>query len=178
MSTTNYSIFSGLKIVVWVIFIGLCIDAGGLFLNFVFSLVNPENVHRLYHDMDLSELYDRSRMAFYSMYSFIIIIAGLKAHLFHIVVQLMSKIDLAKPFNRFVSKQITQISYYTLSVGLLSFLARQTGRNLSHRNYDLDMIEPYWAESQAFIIMAAVIYIISIIFSKGVEYQEELEETV
>jgi len=40
------------------------------------------------------------------------------------------------------------------------------------------MLNPFWADSQAFILMAAVIYIIAIIFSKGVENQEELEETV
>jgi hypothetical protein len=40
------------------------------------------------------------------------------------------------------------------------------------------MLDPFWADGQAFILMAAVIYIIAIIFSKGVEYQEELEETV
>ena len=37
---------------------------------------------------------------------------------------------------------------------------------------------PVLTDSQAFILMAAVIYIIATIFSKGVEYQEELEETV
>ncbi|MEX1383126.1 hypothetical protein [Lutibacter sp.] len=61
---------------------------------------------------------------------------------------------------------------------LLSFLARQTAKNLQYRGYTIDILNQLWADSQGFILMAAVIYFIAIIFSKGVEYQEELEETV
>jgi uncharacterized membrane protein len=112
------------------------------------------------------------------MYSFILVISILKAVLFYVVVHLVSKIDLSKPFNKFVSRQISQISYYTLSIGLLSYLARQSAKNLQHRGFDIDMLNQFWADSQAFVLMAAVIYVIATIFSKGVEYQEELEETV
>jgi hypothetical protein len=60
----------------------------------------------------------------------------------------------------------------------LSYIARQSAKNLQHHGYSIDALNPFWADSQAFVLMAAVIYIIAIIFSKGVEYQEELEETV
>ena len=178
MSKTNNLVFKGLKIVAWIIFVGLCIEAGGLIVNFVFSLYNPEFVQNLYQNLDLSEMYDRSKWAFFSMYSFILFISILKAYLFYLVIILVIKIDLSKPFNNFVSRQISQISYYTLSIGLLSYLARQTAKNLQHHGYNIDMLNQFWADSQAFILMAAVIYVIAIIFSKGVEYQEELEETV
>lgn len=178
MSETNNIVFKGLKIVAWVIFVGLCIEAGGLVVNFIFSLYNPEFVSNLYQKLDLSEMYITSKSAFFSMYSFILIISILKAYLFYLLIVLVTKIDLAKPFNSFVSKQISQISYYTFSIGLLSYLARQVAKNLQHRGYNIDMLNPFWADSQAFILMAAVIYVIATIFSKGVAYQEELEETV
>jgi len=178
MSNTNHSIFSGLKIVAWVIFIGLCIEAGSLILNFIFSMVNPDMVGDLYQKLDLRELREESEWAFFSMYSIILSIAVVKAHLFYIVTQMMQKIDLAKPFNRLVSKQISQISYYALAAGLLSYLGRQSARNFEHKGFELDAVSHFWADSQAFILMAAVIYVIAIIFSKGVDYQEELEETV
>ncbi|HCM77099.1 MAG TPA: DUF2975 domain-containing protein, partial [Cytophagales bacterium] len=44
MSKTNNFIFTGLKIVAWIIFVGLCIEAGGLIVNFFFSLYKPEFV--------------------------------------------------------------------------------------------------------------------------------------
>lgn len=178
MSHTNNFVFKGLKIVAWIIFIGLCIEAGGLLVNFAFSQFNPEFVQNLYQKLDLSEMYDKSKWAFYGMYSFILTIAILKAFLFYLLVKLVTTINLSKPFNSVVSKQITQISYYTASIGFLSYLAQRSAKNLQHHGYSIDTLNQFWADSQAFILMAAVIYVIATIFSKGVENQEELEETV
>lgn len=178
MSKSNNFVFKFLKIVAWVIFVGLCIEAGGLIVNFVFSLYKPEFVQNLYQKLDLSEMYERSKWAFFSMYSFILVIAILKAVLFYVVVILVSKIDLSKPFNSFVSRQISQISYYTFSIGILSYIARQSAKNLQHHGYVIDNLDQFWADSQAFILMAAVIYVIATIFSKGVEMQKENDLTV
>lgn len=178
MSKTNNFVFTILKIVAWIIFVGLSIEAGGLIVNFIFSLTNPEFVGNLYQKLDLSDLYERSQWAFYSMYSFILSIAILKAVLFYYVVMLVSKIDLLNPFSSFVSRQITQISYFTLTIGLLSSLAQQSAKNLLHRGFNTDNLNQFWADSQAFILMAAVVYIIAIIFKKGVAIQNEIDLTV
>lgn len=178
MSKTNNFIFKGLKIVAWIIFVGLCIEAGGLIVNFIFSLYNPEFVQNLYQKLDLSEMYERSKWAFFGMYSFILIISILKAVLFYVVIMLVTKIDLSKPFNLVVSRQISLISYYTLSIGLLSHIARETAKNLQHHGYVIDSLNQFWADSQAFILMAAVIYVIATIFAKGVEIQNENDLTV
>jgi len=129
MPKRNNFVFIGLHIVAWVIFVGLCIEAGGLLVNFVFSIYKPEFVQNLYQKLDLSEMYNRSKWAFYGMYSFILVVAVLKAYLFYIVVMLMHKIDLSKPFNSFVSEQITKISYCTFSIGILSYIPLQTAKN-------------------------------------------------
>ena len=178
MSKSNNFIFKGLKIVAWVIFVGLCIEAGGLIVNFIFSLYKPEFVQNLYQKLDLSEMYERSKWAFFSMNSFILVISILKAVLFYVVVILVSEIDLSKPFNSFVSRQISQISYYTFSIGILSYIARQSAKNLQHHGYVINNLDQFWADSQAFILMAAVIYVIATIFSKGVEMQKENDLTV
>ena len=78
MSKTNNFVFKALTIVAWVIFVGLCIEAGGLIVNFIFSIYNPQFVHNLYQKLDLSEMYESSKWAFYSMYSFILVISILK----------------------------------------------------------------------------------------------------
>jgi hypothetical protein len=178
MSKTNNFVFTVLKIVSWLIFVGLSIEAGGLIVNFVFSLYKPEFVQNLYQKLDLSEMYDRSKWAFFSMYSFILVISVLKVVLFYIVARLVIKINLAKPFNSYVSKQIYLMSYYTLSTGILSYIARETAKNLQHRGYAVENLNQFWADSQAFILMAAVIYIIATIFSRGVEIQNENDLTV
>jgi len=178
MSKKNNFVFKVLSIVAWVIFVGLCIEAGGLIVNFIFSLYKPEFVQNLYQKLDLSEMYNHSKWAFFNMYSFILIISILKAYLFYIVIRLISKLDLSKPFNSFVSEQITQISYFTLSIGLLSYIARQIAKNLLHRGYEIDNLNQFWVDSQAFILMAAVVYVIATIFKKGIELQNENDLTV
>jgi len=178
MSTTNNFVFTALKIVVWVIFVGLCIEAGGLIVNFIISLYKPEIIKNLYQKLDLSQMYNRSKWAFFGVYSFILVIALLKAYLFYIVIRLISKLDLSKPFNSFVAEQITQMSYCTLSIGLLSYIARETSKNLLHHGYEINTLDQFWGDSQAFILMAAVIYVIATIFAKGVEIQNENDLTV
>lgn len=178
MSKTNSLVFWGLYIVAWLIFVGLSIEAGGLVVNFFFSLYKPEFVQNLYQKLDLSQMYKGSRVAFFGIYSFILIISILKACLFYIVIRLMHKMDLSKPFNCFVSRQILQISYYTLSIGLLSYIARQVVKNLMHHGFVPDNLNQFWADNQAFILMGAVIYIIAAIFKKGVDIQTENDLTV
>lgn len=178
MSKTNNFIFWGLYVVAWIIFVGLSIEAGGLIVNFFFSLYNPEFVPKLYQKLDLSEMYESSKLSFFGMYSFILIISILKACLFYIVIRLMHKMDLSKPFSGFVARQISQISYDTLFIGLLSYIARQSARNLEHHGFETDGLNQFWGDSQAFILMGAVIYIIATIFKKGVDIQNENDLTV
>lgn len=178
MSKTNNFVFWGLYIIAWLIFVGLSIEAGGLLVNFFFTLYNPEFVQNLYQKLDLIEMYNDSRLAFFGVYSFILIISILKACLFYTVIRLMHKMDLSKPFNDFVATQISRMSYITLSIGLLSYIARQVVESLKHHGFVPDNLDQFWADSQAFILMGAVIYIIAIIFKKGVDIQNENELTV
>ena len=178
MSKTNNFVFWGLYIVAWLIFVGLSIEAGGLIVNFFFSLYKPEFVQNLYEKLDLSEIYNSSRSAFFGIYSFILTISILKAFLFYIVIRLMQKMDLSKPFNTFVAKQILLISYFTLSIGVLSHIARQIVKSLLHHGFVPDNLNQFWADSEAFILMGGVIYIIAIIFKKGIDIQNENDLTV
>jgi hypothetical protein len=178
MSKTNNFVFWGLYVIAWLIFVALSIEACGLIVNFFFSLYKPEFVHNLYQKLDLTEIYKSSRLAFFGIYSFILIISISKACLSYIVIRLMHKMDILKPFSRFVSSQISQISYYTLSIGLLSYIARQLVKNLMHHGFVSDNLNQFWVDSEAFIFMGAVIYIIATIFKKGVEIQTENELTV
>jgi hypothetical protein len=178
MSKTNNFVFTTLHIIAWIIFVGLCIEAGGLIVNFFFSLYKPEWVQNLYQKLNLLHLYEESNAAFFGVYSFILVISILKAYLFYIVIMLMHKMDLSNPFSPFVSGQILRISYYTLTLGLLSYIARQITNHLMHRGFVTNDLNQFWTDSQAFILMGAVIYIIAIIFKKGVDLQSENDLTV
>jgi len=178
MSKTNKFVFWGLYIVAWLIFVGLSIEAGGLIVNFIFSIFKPEMVGNLYQKMDLTQMYKESTLAFFGIYSFILIISISKACLFYIVIRLMHKMDLSNPFSSFVSRQISLISYFTLSIGFLSHIASKLSKNLMHHGFVTDSLKQFWVDSEAFIIMGAVVYIIAVIFKKGVDIQAENDLTV
>lgn len=178
MSNTTNLIFKGLQIVSWIIFIGLSIDAGAMIFNCVHLVLNVELLYGHYAEIEFYEAYEQGKWLFLGMYSFALSVAILKAFLFFIVVRLVQKIDLSRPFNQFVAHQISRISYYTLSIGLVSLIARQTAKNLGRYGYELNHFGEYWVDSQAFILMAAVIYLIAFIFKKGMEIQIENDLTV
>lgn len=178
MSDRNNLLFKGLYIVAWIIFVGLSIEAGALIVNFIFSIYKPEFIPNLYQKLDLTPMYHQSIEAFFTVYSFVLVIAILKAGLFYIVIRLMHKLDLSRPFSNFASRQILQLSYYTFAIGLLSYIARQTVKQIQKKQYAIDSLNQFWADSDAFILMAAVIYIIAVIFKKGVDLQNENDLTV
>lgn len=178
MKKKNDFILMGLNIVSWIIFVGLCIETGALIVNFLFSLYNPEVIKNLYQKLDLSEMYKLNKWVFYGMYSFVMFISFLKAYLFYVVILLVSKLNLAKPFSSYVAEQISKVSYLTLSIGIISYIARNTAKNMQHHGFEVDILDQFWADSQAYILMAAVIYVIANIFSRGIELQNENDLTV
>jgi len=178
MSKRSKFVFQALQVIAWIIFVGLCIEAGALLVNFVYSLFKPEVVQHLYEKLDLSNMYEYNKWAYFGIYSFILIISILKAYLFYLVIILLLKFDLLKPFNSYVATQVTKISYYTLSIGLLSYMAREVARGLQHRGIDIDKVSQFWTDSQAWVLMAAVVYVIAAIITRGVEIQNENDLTV
>ena len=178
MTKRNNLVFIGLQIVSWVIFVGLCIEAGAMIVNFVFSLFKPEFVQNLYQKLDLSQMYNTSKLIYFGMYGFILTISILKAYLFYVVVMLLHKIDMLKPFSGHVADQIKKISYITLEIGILSFIARETSQKMVHYGLENEKLNQFWEDGSAFLLMAAVIYVIATIFSRGVEIQNENDLTV
>jgi len=178
MSKMNKLVFTVLHVIAWIIFVGLCIEAGALIVNFIYSIFKPEVVSKLYQKLDLSKLYQQSEMVFFGMYGFVVFISVLKAVLFYVVIELLLKLDLTKPFSSFVSTKISQISHYAFSIGILSYIARQIAKSLLLQGYQIEQLGQFWVDSSAFILMAAIIYIISVIFKRGIELQEENELTI
>ena len=178
MSTTNNFVFWGLYTVTWLIFVGLSIEAGGLIINFIYSLYKPEVVQNLYQKLDLMPVLDKSKWLFFGIYGFILSISLLKTILFYIIIVLMHKMDMKKPFSTFVSKQILKVSYLTLSIGIIGYLAKKITSSVNHYGFSTDHLDQFWVDSQAFILMGAVVYIIAVIFKKGVDIQNENDLTV
>jgi hypothetical protein len=178
MTQKSAYIFKFLQVVAWFIFVGVCIEAGALAVNFVYSLWNPLVLKNLYNKLDLSAMYEQSQFVFFLMYSFILSISLLKAFLFYDVIKLVGKLDLQKPFSEFVSKQISRISSLSLTIGLLTVIASQVVKSISQKGFDVNQLNFYWTYGEAFIFMAAILFIIATIFKRGIELQSENDLTV
>jgi len=178
MSKTNNLVFKVLYVIAWIIFIGLCIEAGALIVNFFYSLYRPDIVQNLYQNLDLSEILKHNQSAFFGIYSFILSISILKAYLFYIVIRLIHKMDLAKPFSHFVAKQISKISHLTIFIGFISYIAERWAEKVTNHNFVIENLNQFWGNGKNIILIGAVIYIIAAIFNKGVEIQTENDLTV
>lgn len=178
MSKTNNFVFWALYVVAWLIFIGLSIEAGGFLVNFFFSLYRPDFIQNLYQKLDLSHIYSFNPAGFFGVYGFILSIFILKAYLFYIVIRMMHTMKLSRPFTPYVSRQILLMSYYTLFIGLLSVIATKVADCLVYYGLVNSSLEQLWTDGEAFILMGAIVYIIAIIFKKGVELQNENDLTV
>lgn len=178
MSGVNHYVYKGLQVIAWIIFIGLCIEAGALIVNFVFSLYNPIVVKNLYQKLDMSGIYNKSQPAFFMVYGFLMFIAVLKAVLFYLVIQITFKLNLNSPFSHYVVNKVTWISYCTLCIGLVSYIASKVVEALAQKGFELNNLSGFMTDGKAFILMSAVVYVIAVIFKRGVELQTENDLTV
>jgi hypothetical protein len=109
---------------------------------------------------------------------FVVALAVLKAYLFYLVVKIFQKLNLVKPFDIEIAKLIEKISYEVVSIAIVSVIARQYTKRLIHRGYEVSHVEKYWNDAAAFLMMAAILFVISQVFKKGIELQNENDLTV
>lgn len=178
MSKRNNFIWKGIQVICWLIFFGYCIQTGALLFNYVFSLFKPIATHNLHLGLDLSELYLKSKSIYTLVFALIVAISALKAYLFFVVLKLFKTLNITKPFSENVSGVITKITYYTLSIGIISIIAQEVVSQLSDKGYNVGIVERYWNDGEAYLLMTAILFVIAFIFKKGIELQNENDLTV
>ncbi len=102
--------------------------------------------------------------------------SALKATIWYVVYALLAKLKLQKPFSMEVEKKLERIAYLSLGVWIVSsifwaiyayYLLQATGIHL-----------PTNSNGSEYFFMAGIIYIVSQIFKRGIEMQEENQLTV
>lgn len=167
-----------ITVVIWSIFIGLCIQAGAMLFTFVYSLFNPLVAQNLYEGLNLSALREQNIWYYGGILSIVLFIAGQKAYLFYLMIRVFLKINLVHPFSREVSKLITSISYAAFQIGVAIILASGVFKGMVKRGYELDRVPQIVGNGFEFLLMAALLIAIGMVFKRGVEMQEESELTV
>lgn len=178
MTKSNPIVWKILHIVSWIIFIGLCIQTGTLLFNYFYSLFNPIASHNLYLGLNLSELYNSNKNSYTHLFVIIILLSALKAIVFYFIIKLFLKLNLIKPFNIAVTDMIMNISYVTLAIGLFGIYVKYYTESIIHSGIDLSTINRFLVDSEAYLFMSAIIYVIALIFKKGIELQSENELTI
>lgn len=179
MPRKNDFILSALHVVAYIIFIGLCIESGVLLFNFVRTLLDPcKGFTTIARFGELDSIRDQNGAYHPYLFSFAIVISLLKAFLFFLIIKLTSKLNLIKPFSQEIYKRIDNISLYTLSIGLVSAIAYYYVNYMNHNRLEALNIGEFESDAKAFIMMAAIIYVIAKIFERGLELQSENELTV
>lgn len=174
-STTTKIIVSIMNVLFWIIFIGLCIESGAIIVNYFYSVfINPEATYNLYNKLDLSLLYKKDILRYHIIMSSYVILSFLKAFIAYRVVKLFTFLKFDKPFNSKSTKYIFDISYFTLTAGIFSAVAKSQATFASHKIQNV----PIEWNTEEMLFFAGLIYIIAVIMQRGTEIQDENDLTV
>lgn len=167
-----------ITIVIWSIFIGLCIKAGALLFTFVYSIFKPIVAQDLYEGLNLYGLLNQHFWNYVGVMTFLLIITGQKAYMFYLMILVFLKINLVHPFSKEISKKISEISYVAFQIGLTIIIASAYFKWLVKRSFDVPALGGFVGGAFEYLLMAALIYAIAQVFKRGVEIQSENELTV
>lgn len=173
MMKTN-KIINVVTVVTWVIFIGLCIRAGAIVLAFIRSFVIEQAPASLYPALELMEL-QLYHTTHYVIFTILIIwVAMVKAYLFYLVIKALSQLNVSEPFSEAIGKLISKMAQNSLLIGLLALLTQTYAKILLKQPISFS----YQGGETEFIFLAGVLYVIALIFKRGIELQAEHELTV
>lgn len=167
-----------ITVIIWSIFIGLCIQAGTLLFTFVYSFFKPTVAQDLYEGLNLYPLFLEEVWFYGGIVTLILCVAILKAQLFYAMIRIFIKIDLIHPFSKEIAKLISTLSYIAFEISFFLVLARGCTSWLIKRSFELDGIQSYLSGAGEYFLLSALIFAIAQVFKRGVEIQAENELTV
>lgn len=175
MQMETKQILKVVGVVAWILFIGLCIRTGAFIISFFVSLaINSQAANDLYAGMNLSELLLFSKTHYIVLVSLVIILSGLKAYLFYWVVKIISKINIDIPFSKSIGEIIMKMSAIALQIGITAVIANSYAKWIMKKGIRFS----YDAGETEFLFLAGILFVIAVIFKKGIELQQENELTI
>ena len=182
MEITTKQILKFLHVLAWIIFIGLCVQAGGIICHAIISVAfNSESSTNIWQQADLSALYtyDKGHFLVIAFYMSLVII--LQALMFYLIVKIMynKKLSLAQPFNTEARRLVILLSYLALLIGLFSSWGTKYSKWLSAKGITMpDSAALELDGASVWLFMAVILFVIAQIFKRGIEIQSEHELTI
>lgn len=175
MSISPTVILKTMHFIFWVIFIGLCIKTGSILFSFIVSIaVNPIAAADLYRGLDLSGLYGFGLMHYSILVALLVILTALKAAIGYWAVKIFLEMRIEKPFSPVVHRIIRIISQISVAAGLLALIGSAYSGWLRKAGVTTPLYWPYGE----ILFFAGIIYLISLVFQKGIDLQSENDLTV
>ncbi len=179
---TTKQILNVLYILSWLIFVGICIDTGGVLSNAIYAFFfNPVIAQKFWSGLDLSSLFQFDS-GYFLVETFLMSIVGImKAIMFYLIIKLIhdKKLNLLQPFSKEVRKFIFNLAFLTFGIGLFSSWAVKYAEWFESKGVvmpDSNLLKIDGAG--VWLFMSIVLFIIAQIFKRGIEIQEENELTV
>ncbi|HQQ98185.1 MAG TPA: DUF2975 domain-containing protein [Cyclobacteriaceae bacterium] len=172
----------GLRVLTWIIFVGVCIEAGGSIFSSAYTLlINPVNASTYWVYNDLSGLYRFDPGHFLAEILLIIIASVLKAILFYLILMLLidKKLSIARPFNDQVRRFLLQGAALSFGIGLFMASGVKYTEWLVSQGVTMpDTQQLRLGGADVWLFMGVILFIIAQIFKRGIEIQTENELTV
>jgi ABC-type antimicrobial peptide transport system permease subunit len=182
MKSNTTQILKFLYLLSWIIFIGVCIEAGAFLFNTFFRFfIDPTDASLFWQEVDLTNLYDYDHGYYLLETSLMSIVAILRAWIFYLIVKLLhdKKLNLLQPFNEDVRRFISNIAYLSMVIGLFSLWGAKFAKWLIEQGLEMpDMEDLRLGGADVWLFMGVILFIISQIFKKGIEIQTENELTI
>lgn len=182
MQISTNEVLKILYILSWIIFVGVCIEAGGFIFNSFFTLViNPIDAKYFWPGVDLSSLYQYDRGYFFVITLEMIIAMVMRAILFYLIIKILhdKKLDMSQPFNNEVKQFMFKVSYLSLVIGIHSWLGVKYSEWLVTKGVQMPGVEALQlGGGDVWLFMSVTFFVIAQIFKKGIEIQSENELTI
>lgn len=171
-----------LTVIVWIIFIGLCVDAGAIIFNTIFTFfINPQNANYYWSGADLLTLYHYDNGHFLVITSYMIIISVMKAIMFYLMIKVAheKKISLEQPFSLSLVRFVSTVAYVAIGIGIFSHMGSKYSNWLVGKSIVMPNMELLnFGGPDVWLFMGVALLVIVQIFKRGIEIQDEHELTV
>jgi hypothetical protein len=179
---TTKQVLKVLYVLSWIVFIVVCIEAGGIIFNMFYTLVlNPVGAGYFWNRIDLSGVHKYDKGHFFAVTMFMGIVSVMRAWIFYLVIKILydKKLNLSLPFNKEVGKFIVRLSWLSFLIGLFSWRGAEYVQWLVTKGIQMPPIESLrLGGADVWLFMGAVLFVIAQIFKRGIEIQSENELTV
>mgnify|MGYP000004588566 CR=1 FL=1 len=182
ITITPKQILKVLHVVSWIIFIGLCVNAGGVLFNAFFALyINPMASQNFWQTINLGPLYDFDKGYFLAFTLLMAIVAVLKAILFYLIVKLLhdKNLNLAQPFNNKMTKFISTVGYLTIGIAFFSKWGEDQIKWLIEKSVQMPAIqEVNLGGADVWFFMGIIFWVLAQLFKRGEAIQTENDLTI